>query len=358
MAKKLSDIDRNFAKPVVYNGLVYTEAKDHGRIEIDGLPYLEKNGDYIRMDKEVLENCSNVGVKQLGGCASGGMARFRTDSEWLGVKCRIVHHGYLPHFSVLGTAGMDVYIGSRPEKKYVFSIPPDMASLEYERTMPLGPGIKEITINMPTYAEVHSLMIGVEKKAEITEPTPFSVEKPICFYGSSITQGGCASRPGNAYTNMVGRKIDAEVYNLGFSGSAYGEQFMAEYIARLDISAFIMDYDHNTPSVENLVNTHYPFYKTVRAAHPDIPILMLSKPDYAGDGTQDEVRRSIIKDSYIKGIGEKDENLWFIDGETFFGTEDRDACTCDGCHPNDLGFLRMTNTVVPVLERAFKKAGK
>jgi len=125
------------------------------------------------------------------------------------------------------------------------------------------------------------------------------------------------------------------------------------------MSAFVLDYDHNAPTPEHLQNTHYPFYKAVREQQPELPILMMSKPDFDSDYTEaameeNRIRRDIVKATYEKALSEGDKKVWFLDGQTLFGDTDRDSCTADGCHPNDLGFYRMAERVLPYLREMLK----
>jgi hypothetical protein len=115
---------------------------------------------------------------------------------------------------------------------------------------------REITINFPLYSSVSALYIGLEENAVVEPSAGYKNKKPMVFYGSSITQGACASRPGNSYANIVSRTLGIDHINLGFSGNAKGEQTMADYIASLDMSVFVYDYDYNAPDPEHLQNTH------------------------------------------------------------------------------------------------------
>jgi len=141
-----------------------------------------------------------------------------------------------------------------------------------------------------------------------------------------------------------------DFYNFGFSGSAKGELEMADYINTIDMSLFIMDYDHNAPNVEHLLNTHEPFFRRIREANPNLPILILSKPDfdYTVDGKE---RRAVIENTYNNAVKAGDKNVYFIDGETFFGENDRHLCTIDRIHPNDLGFYRMASVILPTMKK-------
>jgi hypothetical protein len=175
---------------------------------------------------------------------------------------------------------------------------------------------------------------------------------PIVYYGSSITQGGCCSRPGNAYQAVVSRRFNIDFVNLGFSGNAKGEAAMAEYIAGLPMSVFVLDYDHNAPNPEFLEQTHYDFFKIIRDARPELPIVMMSKCDLdSGARTTNDKRRRVIMETYRKSRENGDENVYFIDGaEVYRGTYE-DMCTVDKCHPNDLGFALMADAVEAQLKR-------
>ena len=186
------------------------------------------------------------------------------------------------------------------------------------------------------------------------EPLPRAIEKPIAFYGSSITQGGCVSRPANMYSHILCRMLDADCLNLGFSGSAMGEQSIAEYLATREMSAFVMDYDYNSTSLESLANTHYPFYKTVRRAHPDLPIVIVTHPYYHAEAENDKARKDVIRETVRRAAEEGDTRVEFVDSEAFFPLQMRDLYAVDALHPNDLGQFMMARAIYPALKRALQ----
>ncbi|PKM61387.1 MAG: hypothetical protein CVU97_07235, partial [Firmicutes bacterium HGW-Firmicutes-21] len=185
-------------------------------------------------------------------------------------------------------------------------------------------------------------------------PAKRTVEKPIAFYGSSITQGGCVSRPGNMYAHIVCRALDADCINLGFSGSAMGEQSVAEYLAAREMSAFVMDYDYNSPTVESLEQTHSAFFDTVRRSHPVLPIILVTHPYYAAETNGDALRKNVVKATYKNALAKGDKNVYFVDSESFFPSEMRDLYSVDNLHPNDLGQFMMAKTILPVLQNALR----
>lgn len=130
---------------------------------------------------------------------------------------------------------------------------------------------------------------------------------------------------------------------------------MADYITTIEKSVFVMDYDHNSPSEEHLAATHEPFFRRIREREPELPIVILTRPDFDFHA-ECAPRREIIRATYEHAKAAGDENVYFLDGERFFGGEDRDACTNDCTHPNDLGMYRMAKVIEPVLRGILERA--
>jgi lysophospholipase L1-like esterase len=211
----------------------------------------------------------------------------------------------------------------------------------------------QYTINFPLYDGVKELYIALKKDSVLEPPVSYRYEKPIVYYGSSITQGGCASRPGNSYQAIITRRLNIDHINLGFSGSGRAEKEMVQYLAGLDMCAFVCDYDYNCLSAEHLWQTHLPLYKAVRAAKPDLPIILISAPTVLKEPENFSERRAVVCATYDAAIADGDKNVHYIDGAELFAGECWDSCTVDGVHPNDFGFYRMAmrieNTLKPIL---------
>ena len=213
--------------------------------------------------------------------------------------------------------------------------------------------MRDIIINFPLYSNVKKLYIGLFSSAEIEEAAPYRNKKPVVYYGSSITQGGCASRPGMAYPEIVSRRLGLDYINLGFSGSARAERTMSEYIKKLDMSVFVYDYDHNAPSVGHLLDTHERMFKEIREQNPLLPVIMLTRPKYSLT-CEEKKREEIIKATYENALASGDKNVWFIDGKELMALC-RDDGTVDNCHCTDLGFLSMADKVGAVIGRIFEE---
>lgn len=356
---KIDSVDRNLA---ISTEIPHADVRFYdirrAPFQIYGLYRPQTEPVFKRLPDEVSKN-TGEGVAHLCLQTAGGRVRFTTDSPYLVVHAVMSLGPHrLPHMPLSGSAGFDLYEewpdGSA--RQYVTSfIPPLKFETGYTlcRDLEGGKRMRCLTLNFPLYDMLDALYIGIAEDATLQEGAPYLDAPPIVYYGSSITQGGCASRPGNCYQSRVSRAIPYDYLNLGFSGNAKGEQIIVDYMASLSMSAFVCDYDHNAPDAEHLVKTHRNMYQCIRKQHPDIPYIMLSKPDfYHGNVKSNIQRRNVILDTYHAAVEQGDDHVYFIDGESLFRGPYEDSCTVDGCHPNDLGFALMADAVTAVLKRA------
>ncbi len=355
---KLTEIDTNFnvINKIERNDIEWHEVTEK-EFSIYGLYqdaiYNKDKPEFMRMPKEIADKV-NDGVSALNKNTAGGRLRFITDSPYIAIR----HCGTptnFPHMPLTGTSSFDIYVSENglPKFKGCFVSPSDFCNnkFEYESDKELGEKKeRDITINFPLYSDVDSLQIGIVKDSVLKKSLEYGIKTPIVFYGSSITQGACATRAGNTYQGFLSRKFDFDYINLGFSGSAKGEQIMADYINTLDMSAFVFDYDHNAPDAEHLRKTHFKFYEKIRDKHPCLPIIFMSMPTFEDNSWADN-RRNVIEESFDKAKKNGDKNLYYINGNTLFGDDARDCCSVDGIHPNDLGFYRMAKALEPIFEK-------
>ena len=299
---------------------------------------------YHRIPTDVAE-ATSAGVAGLNYQTAGGRVRFVTTSNYIAIKVFNPSSAVMTNMCLIGSSGFDVYVNRNGRDTFAAVLRmPGSYKETFEALAWLPSGRKEITLNFPLYCGVQKFYIGLDSESTLERRDDYRFEKPVLFYGSSITQGGCASRPGMSYEGLISRRFDTNFINLGFSGCAKGEDAIVNYMATLDFSVFVCDYDHNAPNVEHLNNTHEKLYKTIRAAHPDVPVIFVGKPDC--NPLSDEIanRRDVIYTTYhnAKTRGEK---VIFIDGYSLFAGELREECTVDGCHPNDLGMSRMADVI-------------
>lgn len=337
------------------SGLTFRDVRT-APFRICGL-YRPETEPYLHRLPENVAEATSAGVADLQQCTAGGRIRFRTNSARIAIAAQIPGVRLRPHLTLLSGAGFDLYETTGGACVFVHAYKPSTDRFDaIVGKVTLGERkMRELTLNLPLYGKVTTLEIGLDDDAELLPPQPYAVEKPVVFYGSSITQGACASRPGMCYEAWISRRLDCDYINLGFAGNCKGEPAIVQYMAGLEMSAFVCDYDHNAPTSAHLRATHEPIYRAVRASHPDIPILLLTKPDYRFGSDDSDDRREIVMDTYRKGRAAGDRNLYFIDGASLFAGADRAECTVDGCHPNDLGFYRMADAVGTALKAALNR---
>lgn len=347
--KRIEEIDKNFAViEQIPEATVYAS--------VDSPPFklygVHREGErYVRLPKATAEWISQ-GTAELFMCTAGGRLRFATNSEYIALCARLNTTYYMQHLTFLLCAGFDVY----RDGEYFYTVKPtmDMSRDRYTAFIPCrDKEMHDYTVVFPCYGGVSELIIGISPEARLCEAAEYKITKPIIYYGSSITQGGCATRPGLTYQELISRRFDADYFNLGFSGKALAEDKMADfinsYIAEKGASAFCYDYDYNAPNVEYLQKTHERFFLKIREKNPDLPIIMLSKHDcWAPESAK---RRDIIETTYKNAVSSGDKNVYFIDGADLLTFGD---ATVDGCHPNDFGFYLMAKRIGDELEKILK----
>ena len=347
MSKNIGQIDKNLQ---VITSLDVKDIKMYDvrnePFKIYGLYNYKQEKVFKRMPDEIAKSTSE-GVSLLYLNTAGGRLRFTTDSKYIAIKAKMPSVCVLPHMTLLGTSGFDLYVNKNGRDIFYKSFSPPVGMQNgYESIIHFPDNEKrEITINFPLYNNVDDLYIGLQEDANLEERNEYKYKKPVLYYGSSITQGGCASRPGNSYESIISRRLDCDYINLGFSGNAKGEKTIVDYMSDLDISVFVCDYDHNAPNVEHLEATHNKLYNKFREKNKKLPIILISKPDFDNDPADSIKRRDVIYTTYINAKKNGDENVYYIDGQALFKDEGRDSCTVDGVHPNDLGFMRMADLI-------------
>ena len=315
---------------------------------------------FRRVPHDVADATSEC-VSGLSKVSAGGRVRFRTTSDFVVIHAEVVSADISANSSPNTSTSFDIYF--KENGKHCFRgvfLPSQGAGKSYveSRLKFHNDEMKDVIIYFPLNASLSEVYVGLREGSKLESPSAYTHEKPVVFYGSSIVHGG-GSRPSSPYSSVLSRRLDTEFINLGFGGGAKAEKAIMEYIAGLDMSVFVYDYDHNAPTLEHLRDTHYEGYKIFRAKHPTTPVVMASRPDYwSRNYTLDyytteetEKRRHLIEENYRRALAEGDENVYFVDGSKMFPEAFREDCTSDGCHPNDLGYHYMANAFEAVLRK-------
>lgn len=294
---------------------------------------------------------SNVPTKvwALSHNTAGICARFTTASTSIQVRWTLLANN--PHMRATGVSGIDLY--SRNEAgQWRFQGGGRPTSVSNKASFSLTAGSENI-LYLPLYNGVKSIEIGIPTGKTIATPKPSRREqhKPIVFYGTSITQGGCASRPGLAATAIVGRELDVPIINLGFSGNGKMEPEMAKLLAELDPAIYVLDclWNMRPDMVSERVD---PFVRKLRETHPATPILLVEDSSFRNITPTD--RGNILRRVYDQLTQDGIKNLYFLSSAGMLG--DDFEGTVDGIHPNDLGMMRQSAVFIKSLTSILKTA--
>lgn len=348
------ELDKNMIVSADAEGFVWYDAAS-APFELYGFCG-DENEIYRRIPKDVAE-ATNAGTARNATHTAGGRVRFSTDSKNIAIRVKMPYMTKFDHMPMTGSAAFDMYEDYENSHHFICTFRCKTTDTEgySSKKAVLGGKMRNYTINFPLYSPVSALEIGIDEGASLGGGAKYRDLPPIVYYGSSITQGACASRPGISYQSMISRRLEIDFVNLGVSGNAKGEQAMADYIASLPMTVFVCDYDHNAPKADHLAATHYNFYKTVREKNPNLPIILVSKPDFDKGYEQNIKRRRIIEDTYYQAFGvEGDKNVFFIDGQGIYRGDLKEECSPDGTHPNDIGMMKMADSIGQLLARVLR----
>ena len=342
------------------NGVVWIDGR---QLPLEGKAFTDVDHYYDRLTSNLTERV-NAGVREMRHHTSGMLFRFRTDTRKL--RVRWVSYSdwwYEDNMAGTGMSGIDIYrrdpvLGWRYAKTGRIGSPKG-ASVELDWV----PG-EECIVNLPLYNGVREIAVGLDRGASVFPPAPHrGASKPIVFYGTSVTHGGCASRPGNAFVNAVGRRLDVEVVNLGFSGSGRGELEMSDKVAEVDASCYVIDCLGNmkyrkTPDFSDVKNPedplcvvrqrYEPFVRNVRAKRPDVPIVLVEGRDVFKRGPREA--DLFVRTLYGRLLGEGWKKLYLLRQEDMLSGDGEGYI--DDFHPNDHGLLELADAFERILRTA------
>lgn len=324
------------------------------KIDVAGLPwYQENHGEFWRLPVRSKDSFPKE-VWNLAQDATGGRLRFRTDSSTVALRLEWPHPPGMRNMHFFGQSGVDLYV----RDTYWGTAVPDKdaaAGKVYEHVYFKGQPrvMRDITIYLSLYSPVKVLEVGLDQNAALDFATPFAVPAPVVFYGTSITQGGCASRAGMSYQAILGRLLNLNHVNLGFSGNGKGEAALARAVAEINAAAFVLDFAQNNSDVDSLAQVYDPFIGILRERHPDTPIVAITPIYSAGEVTgsqRNEQMRALIRKVVSRRIAAGDLHLQLVEGTDLLGPSRGDGLV-DGTHPNDLGFQWMADGLAQRLRK-------
>jgi hypothetical protein len=335
------------------------EWHDVRKFVIEGQGWKETKHPFDRLPAKA-EGVVRREVWSLSENSAGLCARFVTGAAMIRARWTLRRENLaLPHMPATGVSGLDLYVRLPAGWRWIANGRPQKQTNEQTLVGNWPGGKREYMLYFPLYNGAESIEVGVPPGAGIEPgpPRPPGV-KPVLFYGSSILQGGCAARPGMAYPSIIGRMLDWPTINQGYSGNGKSEPEIAALFAEIDPAVYVYDSLPNLDAQEAKDRVE-PFLRTLRKAHPKTPIVLVENAIYT-DIQFNEQRRALIdgknatlKSVYTKLRKEGDRNLYYVPAQKLFGNDGE--ATVDGVHPTDLGFLRMAQTIAPVLKPLLRK---
>jgi hypothetical protein len=344
---------------VIYYG------REHFLIEGTVISDSLKESSYDRLPISYKEKVREP-VWDLSKASAGITVRFHSNSTSINLKWTVLNDLDMPHMAATGIKGIDLYTKYNNKWRYVTtagalvglktyqnkSIPADSIN-EYELIKNMSPDFREYKLFLPLYDGVTKLEIGIDNNALINKASPNPV-KPIVFYGTSITQGGCASRPGMAHTNIISRKLDLDCINYGFSGNGRMEMPIVELISDIDASFYVIECLQNMDS-EQVRERVRPLVDMIRTKHPLTPIVLVENMMYTMAFLDQTIKTRLIqenaalKNEYDKIIKSGIPNIFYIKDNKDFLLDNEG--TVDGVHLTDLGFLRYADYLIENLKK-------
>lgn len=329
--------------------------------EIEGQGWTDTLSPYDRLPARAKGSVPES-VWGLGRQSAGIAVRFQTDARTVSVRWELTSDNLaMPHMPATGVSGVDLYRRAA-DKSWQFvqnGRPSARTGNVMSANLPASTAASECLLYLPLYNGVKRVEIGVPSGAKIEKavPRPPAKRRPIACYGTSIAQGGCASRPGNAHVAMLGRMLDRPMINLGFSGSGRMEPAVSHLLSELDPALFVIDCLHNIGGIsdEEFTSRVTTLVQNIRKSRPQTPILFVGFSEIhpgAAPSHFEQLQDKVVKDLTSAGT----PGLSLCPGRILLGS-DGDG-TVDGTHPNDLGFRRHADALAPILASLLRSAAR
>jgi hypothetical protein len=325
------------------------------RFTVRGLAWYEEARSFRRLPPRA-EALVPPGVWGNAQSSSGVRICFRTNAAEMHVRVELNHASGMAHMPSTGQSGVVLFEGEPYRQRPWGQAFPAGSQTEYEGCLFSGVSraTREFALWLPLYNGVRKLEIGVTKGARISPPSAAVLAKPVVFYGTSITMGGCAHTPDADFPSIISRRLNLDTINLGFSGCGKGEPEVAELLAEIDAAMFALDYAANVDAAR-LKKTLPSVVGILRARHPDTPILLMSRTlGYAAHYSEASWRgMEALRDTMIQFYAtmrrKGDANIHFIDGNALL-TPCTELVHSDGGHPTSAGFAMMADRLAPQIE--------
>ncbi len=335
----------------------------HNALEfkIIGKGFTKTEAPYDRLPFRLKDTMRTV-LWNLSKNSAGIAIRFRSNTTSIGFKWEVLSEKNMNHMAATGVRGLDLYSFVDKRWQYMCTARPTGKNSHVNLISNMEPSDREYMLYLPLYDGTVSVEIGIDPDAMITKPElPLpKTGKPIVFYGTSITQGGCASRPGMVYSSIIGRKMNIETVNLGFSGNGWMDWDVLEAMLTIDASCYVIDCLPNC-GIDRVRERGYKFISRILNEKKGIPVLMVGEVGYTQGYFDNKIKISVAEKNaewvkifeQLKKEGYTD--LYYLSPENLIGNDYEG--TVDGRHFTDLGFQRcaekMLEILVPVMKSRY-----
>jgi hypothetical protein len=333
---------------------------DVNLLEVEGRAWDDTAAPFDRLPARA-EGLVRDAVWNLSRHSAGMCVRFVTDATTLKATWTLTSGRLeMPHMPATGVSGLDLYVrDDAGHWRWLANGRPTAQSNSLTLYSGIPEGAREFRLYLPLYNGVSSVELGLPAGATLSQPPPYTPgqEKPIVFYGTSITQGGCASRPGTCHPAILGRRFDRPHVNLGFSGNGRMEMEVAELMAEIDAAVYVLDCLPNITADDVAARTE-PVVRLLRDKRPETPILLVEDRTYSdaflnrSKRQRNDSSRAAYRAAFERLKQAGVEFLYYLEGEHLLG-EDNEG-TVDSSHPTDLGFMRQADAFAealrPILE--------
>ena len=351
----IDKLDPNFAVPDAEKGLLWYDLRT---LDLEGQGFSDTLRPYHRLPARA-EKLVPDEVWWLSHHAAGLSTRFITDATSFSMRWTLGRPSIaMPHMPATGVSGFDLYMRKGEAWKFLgVARPREFPQNQELLIQSLVPAERTCTLYLPLYNELLEAWIGIPQDATLAKapPRPAKLSKPIVFYGTSVVQGGCASRPGMSHTNILGRRLDRPIINLGFSGNGKAELALAQLLAEIDAAVYVIDTLPNM-SHEMARERIVPFVRTLWQARPSVPIILVDHFIYS---REDEVKWMkdlqrdfvvVLTEAIAQLESEGMRSLFRVEATHLLGGDS--DCTVDGTHPTDMGFMHLAEALLPTLRLA------
>lgn len=319
------------------------------RLKVHGLAWFEEEKPVVRRLPTRLKETFRAPVWNLAQCPAGGRIRFKTDSIHVGIEAKAPDDKVMNHITRIGQSGFDIYV----DGYFMGSVSPDeTGKISANWVIAKDKKLRAIEISMPLYKPVTIESVSVDDGSAIEDPPAFRIPKPVVYYGTSITQGGCASTPGTTYQSFISRWLNVDFVNLGFSGNGLGEPELATAVSEIDASCFVIDFWGNVTA--EVFEQRLPgFVGPIRENHPETPVVITTPlfrtADYLDPYRHDKEKRdaqAFVNEHQKQG----DRHIYLCDGDKMMNREQNFGLV-DGSHPTPHGFYMLAQGLSPLIKK-------